>query len=153
MAAILPEQNNSDTVLVQSRFGEVFLHPERKITFDNSLLGFVGQLDFCLIDFPRHPEGSFKLLQSLDADELSFVVLPIDINNNFIEEADILEVSNSLEINMEDLALLAIASLHSDLEGKKISINTKAPIFIDVKNKTARQCVLPNNKYQIRTYM
>jgi flagellar assembly factor FliW len=143
---------------ITSRFGVINLNLAKTLAFNNGLLGVVDKMDFCLAEFPAPIFGNFKILQSVDDDNLSFIVLPIgdiSVASNFIHEEDLLEASNNLKINPQDVIILLITSVShiNDIEGKslaQISVNMKAPLIIDSKNLTGNQYILLSDKYQIQ---
>jgi flagellar assembly factor FliW len=89
-------------------------------------------------------------LQSLEDDNLSFIALPIDIDNKIIDRNDLEEGCSDLGFAEKDLALLLIVSVHRDVDQVRLSANARAPIFMDSKSRKAEQYVLRNNKYVVR---
>lgn len=142
-----PENNK---YLLENRFGKVTIDMDKAIYFPTGLLGMPDKLHFCLTDFPGKATSEFKILQSLNDIELSFVVLPIALENPFIERGDIEEIAQIMEAELEDIGLALIASTHINPEGKQISVNVRAPIVINTKEKAATQYVFPQTKYAIR---
>ncbi len=141
---------------VTSRFGIIHLNLSKTLAFNNGLLGVVDKMDFCLAEFPSPIFGNFKILQSVDDDNLSFIVLPIgdiSVASNFIHEEDLLEASNNLKINPKDVIILLITSVSHLVDEQnmaQISVNMKAPLIIDSKNLTGEQYILLSDKYQIQ---
>lgn len=136
--------------VIETRFGKVTVQRDKPIVFSKGLLGFPASTRFCLTDFPLPKFGQFKLLQSLEEDELSFIALPLDIENSIIERNDIVGACAELGFNIEDTILLLIVSVHRELKQVKLSGNARAPVFVHTKKKRAEQYVLHNNKYLVR---
>lgn len=136
--------------LLESRFGQITIDMEKAIYFPTGILGMPDKLHFCLADFPEGSKTEFKVLQSLDDIELSFVVLPVANENSFIEKQDIEEIATIMTTNVDDIALALVASTHVAPEGKLISVNVRAPIVINTKEKAAAQYVFSHSKYEIR---
>lgn len=141
----LPEQEVVDT-----RFGKVTLSRKQPITFPTGMLGMPDRFQFCLTTLPSEKLARFKLLQSLDDKELSFVVLPLDIENPMIDRADIEQACKDLDMSIESLAMMLVVTVYREGTFVRISANTRAPIFMNVERKTAAQYVFHNSKYQIR---
>ena len=137
---------------IKTRFGTIEVEPEKGISFPHGLLGLPEQLGFFLSDFPRKNMDHFKLLQSLDDDELCFLTIPTECKNIFVKQEDIHEACQILEYEPELTLVLFIVSTHrSSEEGPtQLSINAKAPILIDTAKKTAMQYVFHNSHYEIQ---
>lgn len=138
---------------IESRFGKIKINRANAVFFPRGIIGFPENLDFCLADFPNPKMEQFKVLQCLNDKELSFVVLPLEAQNQFIESADIEEACQLLGIDTQHLAMLLIVSVHRKSDGVSLSVNARAPIFLDTEQKLAAQFVLPNSKYQIRHFI
>lgn len=146
----LKTTSEDNKYILESRFGKVTIDMDNAIYFPSGLLGMPDKLHFCLTDFPKTAVSEFKILQSLNDIELSFVVLPIALGNAFIERQDIEEIAKILAVNIDDIGLVLIASTHVTPQGKQISVNVRAPIIINTKEKAAAQYVFPQTKYAIR---
>ncbi len=149
---------DSKLTQVNTRFGEISIAPEKKIAFNDGLLGIPFR-NFCLANFPQNEH--FKILQSLENDELSFMVLPIysgdeDITiHDLIEKEDILKAAKTFDIAQKDLLMMLIVTIHNDSEANasKLSVNLRAPLVIDVKNAIGFQHVFTNQKYIVRHFV
>ena len=140
----------SGSEVIETRFGKVKISYDNPIVFGKGILGMPDKSNFCVVDFPVEKFSQFKLLQSLDDNELSFIALPIDIENQFIDRQDIEDSCSDLGISLSNLAVLLIVSVHREVNNVRLSANSRAPIFIDSANHTAEQYVLRNNKYVVR---
>lgn len=135
---------------IQSRFGEVTVDVNKAVVFSQGLLGMPGKTRFSIASFPNEKMQQFTLLQSLDEKALSFITLPITMENPFVAIKDIQEVSRSLKIDDDSLALLLIVSVHRQPGQVRLSVNARAPLFIDVVQKTGVQHVFQNESYQVQ---
>lgn len=138
----------ADAPLV-TRFGALALDPERIIMFPHGLLGFAGQHRYILADIPG-ADAVFKLLQSLDDPELSFVVLPLDASDGPIASADLMAARRALAIEETALAVLAIVTLRAEHERLDFTVNLRAPLLVDTLRRLGYQHVLPNDAYPLR---
>lgn len=136
--------------ILETRFGKVTLRKDNPITFPKGLLGIPDKNSYCLLDFPIQKFSEFKLLQSLEDHALSFITLPVANENTIIDKADITAGCKELGYAMENTALLLIVSVHRELKKVRLSCNARAPLFINIKERTAQQYVLHNNKYLVR---
>ena len=135
---------------VESRFGPILINTRNRIVFSRGLLGMQDRKHFALANFPNEKMPQFKLLQSLDDNALSFITLPIDVENSIIDKDDILMACQALNITLADLALLLVVSVYRTPETTRITVNARAPLFLDAEKKWGVQHVFPNSKYQVQ---
>src|SRR5262245_19028456 len=76
---------------IQSRFGEITVDTNKTLMFPRGLLGMSDKLRFVLANFPSERMQQFTLLQSLDDKTLSFITLPVPLENPIITRQDIHE--------------------------------------------------------------
>src|SRR5690606_6839439 len=103
--------------------------------------------DFALADLPNGKHPQFKALQCLTDPNLAFLVAPLASDSQAIDPADVGEACEALSIAHEDLAILLIVTVRRDDDGSHVSVNLRAPVMVDTRQRVARQYVLPNNKY------
>ena len=135
---------------IDTRFGKVTVNPRQPIYFASGLLGMPDKLHFSLTHFPSEKMARFKLLQSLDDHALSFITLPVDINNPIIDRADLAQAATDLELTLDEVAVLLMVTVHREAGVAKLSVNARAPLLMDVKRRTATQYVFSHTKYLIR---
>lgn len=135
---------------IQSRFGEISIDVSRALTFPRGLLGMPDKSNFVLTNFTSQKMEQFKLLQSLDELQLSFITLPIAINNPIIAVEDIRGAADDLQITYDDLVVLLIVSVHRSPDSVRLSVNSRAPLFLDVKQKFGMQYVFQNDAYKVQ---
>jgi flagellar assembly factor FliW len=138
------------TLTIQSRFGEVVVDMAKSLEFPRGLLGMADKLRFALAGFPSEKMQQFMLLQSLDETALSFITLPLPLDNPIVAAKDIYEVSRELQIAEDNLALLLIVSVHRFPTGVKLSVNARAPLFIDSLRKLGVQHVFQHDTYKVQ---
>ncbi len=139
----------SKDITIESRFGSVTVDTERAIFFPHGLLGLPDNLHFAITDIPKDNMKGFSLLQCLNDHSLSFVVMPIDLDNNLIEKKDLEEVCNAVGVPAKNLLTLLIVSVQRSPESVKVTANLRAPVIVDAERKIAGQYVFPHNKYEI----
>ena len=138
---------------IQSRFGEISVDVSRAITFPRGLLGMPDKSNFVLTNFNSPKMEQFKLLQSLDELQLSFITLPISIENPIISAEDLRSAADDLQIAYNDLVVLLIVSVHRSPDSVRLSVNSRAPLFLDVKQKFGMQYVFQNDNYKVQHYL
>ena len=156
-SAVIANQLSTDGVVeqpksneIETRFGKITVNRDNPIAFQKGLLGMPEKTSFALMDFPVEKFAQFILLQSLEDDNLSFIALPIDVENQIIDRKDIEDGCADLGFSEKDVALLLVVSVHRDVDQVRLSANARAPIFMDAKSRKAEQYVLRNNKYVVR---
>lgn len=117
------------------------------IKFRKPLLGFDNLVEFEIVDVEIN--RIFKEVNSLEDENIGFLAIsPFDMDENYeikLSDNDIKE----LEIeNPEDVLLLNIITLGDSLATS--TVNMRAPIVINIKNKLASQIVIQNDKYDIK---
>ena len=117
------------------------------ITFNKGIPGFNELKNFILLDLQEYEP--FKLLQSLEDDEISLIVTsPYE----FFDEYEINlseETIKNLNIESpEQVMILTTVTLNSDV--KKITANLQGPIVINTSNNFGEQLILDNSKYKVK---
>lgn len=150
MMGPLTTRDEAEGEVMHTRFGKVTIFRKSPITFPNGMLGMPDKFQFCLTSFPSEKLARFKLLQSLEDEALSFITLPVDVENSFIDRADIEQACRDLDVALDNVAILLVVSVQRDANGVQMSVNTRAPLFMNVSRRLAAQYVFHNVKYQIR---
>ncbi len=140
----------SETEVIDTRFGKIAINRKNPIIFSKGLLGMPNMSRFCLLSFPSEKMARFKLLQSLDDLELSFITLPVDLNNPVVARADLEQAAKDLDIPLGELATLLIVTVHRERGTPQLSVNARAPVFLHASQRRAMQQVLANADYAIR---
>jgi len=135
-------------MLIQtSRFGNIAISEEDVLSFPEGLLGFSDLDRFVLLDDPN--DEIFAWLQSCEEPSIAFPIL----------EPELFADSFTLSLSKSDLKALeseevkglrpfCIITIPED--PTMMTANLKAPIIINVAKKMGRQCVLQDNKLEIR---
>jgi len=129
------------------RFGLIEYKEKEIINFEKGLPGFENEHHFILIQ--PEEEQPYAFLQSTQTKELSFIIAnPFLFYINY--EFDLDEQSKE-ELNIgsiEDVMVWSILSIPDDF--KKTTMNLKAPVIINAKNRKGKQVILNDNRYQIK---
>ena len=128
--------------------GEMQYEENNIITFNKGIPGFNELKKFILLDLQEYEP--FKLLQSLEDDEISLIVTsPYEFFNEYeIKLSD--ETIKNLKIDSpEQVMILTTVTLNSDV--KKITTNLQGPIVINTSNNFGEQIVLDNSKYKVKS--
>lgn len=145
--------NTHEVVEIDSRFGKVSVDKAKSILFPVGILGMPEMHNFALTDFPNAKLHQFKLLQSLDDHNLSFITLPLELDNGIIEQADLAAAAKDMEIPVEQLGVVLVVSVHRGLTDVQLSVNARAPIFFDTTRQIAAQYVFTSSKYPVQHFI
>ncbi len=117
--------------IVTKQFGEIEFPDDLVITFENGLIGFEELKKFVFI---KPEENIFYWLNSVEKPEIAFPLFGLRlIDENYPQE--------------ENHEAFGIVILNPD--PLKITINLKAPVYINQDNKTGFQKILDNEKYSL----
>lgn len=143
-------QGLRDGQVIETRFGKIQISFEKPIQFEKGLLGIAGSNRFMVADMPNEKLAQFKLLQSLEDSNLSFITLPVDLDNEIIERADLEKACGDIGIPVEDLAVLLIVSVHRSPSSVKLSVNARAPLMMNAETREGVQFVFQHSRYQVQ---
>lgn len=113
------------------QFGEIEYNPDSIIHFEEGILGFEEYKNYLPI---TEKDGFFLWLTSVDEPELIFPLFSIKLLQEEFND-------------VEELEPFGIVKL--DKEPQNVSINLKAPIFINQGAKTGYQKIIENDDYPI----
>ena len=147
----MPEIPAADApIAVDSRFGTIVVASEARLTFPQGLLGFSDHHMFGVASLPSGKHPQFRVLQSLETAELAFLVAPLNLESGAISVEDIDDACKTLGIPRNDLLVLLIVTVRREGTSAQVSVNLRAPVFVDARRGIARQYVMPNTTYAIR---
>ena len=141
---------DDDTVRIETRFGTMEFQLENAIYMPRGMLGYADYHDFGLANMPDPKLDQFKVLQSLETPDLSFIVAPLHPEADTIDPEDICEACRLLTVDPEKAVVLLVVSTRKIGPTTQISVNVRAPVIVDTGNKRAYQYVLLNNRYSVR---
>lgn len=136
--------------VVETRFGVYAFDDGNSLEFASGLLGFGGRQRFGLANLPQPELAAFKLLQSLEQPDLSFIVTPLDPASNLVAAADLEAACRNAGIAVAEATFLLMVTLRQGPNGLEMTANLRAPLVLDLQRRRGRQIVLQNPDYPIR---
>ncbi len=128
-----------------TRFGTVGIDRNRIITFEAGLLGFSSQRKFVLLQ--PDDDGVFYWLQSVEAQELAFVVTDPSLWIPEYEATIRRDQMKEVELDsLEDAQILVIVNKYD----QTLTGNLQGPIVINLKNYRGIQLVLADKRWTTR---
>jgi flagellar assembly factor FliW len=113
------------------QFGEIEYENTQIFKFEEGILGFEELTDFLLF---AEKDSYFYWLTSISEPEIVFPVLSINLlQEEYVKEGE-----------FEPFGIVKL-----DKEPQNITINLKAPVFINQKDKTGFQKIVDNVEYQV----
>jgi flagellar assembly factor FliW len=136
---------------METRFGTLSIKPEHKLEMPKGPFGFAGYTQFALADVPSQAARQFRILQSLESADVSFIVLPVSGENKWIDGQDFKAACASYCFDPATSGLLLIATMRRGADGQvQTTVNLKAPIVLDTAHQLARQVVFTDADYTIQ---
>lgn len=113
------------------KFGEIEFTEDKVIKFSDGLFGFEDLKNFLFI----HPEDNyFYWLTSIDDPGISFPMFGIRVLDDKFPQEDSCEAFGIVNLNQDPL---------------KITINLKAPVFINQDSNTGFQKIIDSDSYPV----
>jgi len=151
LTGVLMSGNAENTIKIENQLGSFEFDSNNLLTFDSGIVGFHDLRDFALASLPYDNMDNFKLLQSIEVPDLSFIVLPTSPDSAMLEEKDLAEISKSFNnLDPKNMALLFIVTIRQLPAGIKMTMNQRAPVVLDTASKKGRQFILSNTKYSVQ---
>lgn len=136
--------------VITSRFGEIEVDLSQAIAFPRGLLGLPDRQRYIISIFPDNKMPQFKLLQSLDDYTLSFIILPLALENPIIAREDLILAAQDVGVALADLEAAVVVSVYRSAEALRITVNARAPLLMDKAHKQAMQYVFPHSRYKVQ---
>lgn len=127
--------------------GVVEYEQEDVITFKKGIPGFKSLKDFII--FPIEGNEVFSMFHSIEDTTVGIpVVSPFSVCKDYeFKLSD--EIIEELNVKSpEDVLVLTTVTINSNY--KDITVNLKAPIVINIKEKIGEQIILDNENYKIK---
>lgn len=128
--------------------GEIEYEENSVITFYKGIPGFNELKKFVLINLDEYEP--FKLLQSIEDDEISLIVVsPYEFFDEYEIKLNDETIKNLNIKSSEEVLILTTVTLNSDV--KKITTNLQGPIILNTSNNFGEQIVLDDSKYKVKS--
>lgn len=132
-------------VNVQTKYlGDMEVADNRVIQFPSGLPGFIDETAFVLLELPDNPV--FQILQSTGTPSIAFIVTnPYHFHQDYVVDLDDSIIDNLQIENETDVVIFSIVTLKDPFSTS--TMNLKAPIIINSKNKRGKQYILNMDDY------
>ena len=134
-------------IVKTGRFGQIEVSSEEIISIPSGVLGFPEDHNFCLVD--PGDDTLILWLQSLSNPLLSFPVLePKIFKPEYVVRLSAAELRELRLASIKDASVFTILTIPAVMS--EMTANLKAPLVINVREKTAKQVVLQENDQPIK---
>jgi len=113
------------------QFGEVEFEENSVINFSSGIFGFENLKKYLLV---QTEEGLFHWLNSIEQPEIVFPIITLRLIDESFPQKDSHEGFGVVTFNADPL---------------KVTVNMKAPIYVDQTNKTGYQTILDEDNFVI----
>ncbi|MBR6307095.1 MAG: flagellar assembly protein FliW [Lachnospiraceae bacterium] len=138
-------------MIIETRaFGEVDIDPAKIIHFESGIVGFPDLQDFALIhDSEQGNNAGIRWMQSIEEPAFAMPVMdPLTVKPDYNPEVDDEVLKPIGKLDPEEILVLVTVTVPKDL--KKMSVNLRAPIIINVGERKAVQIIFEGDEYQIK---
>lgn len=141
----MSEQGKTGMIkLHTSRFGDFEVEASSVITIIGGIIGFPGLTKFVMLDY----NPPFSWLQSIENADLAFVVVNgAEFGENYRFPLPIGDRDLDLK-EEDDYAIITLVSVRPD--PSQTTVNLKAPVVVNLRNRVGRQVVLDDTKFPMR---
>ncbi|MGA1847547.1 flagellar assembly protein FliW [Deferribacter abyssi] len=142
------EKVMAEHVLDSKKVGKIVYREEDLITMVSPFLGFPDLHDFLLLEDDNYVP--FMWFHSVEDPNVAFVVLPI---KSFFKEFNPKIPKRELKIlqatSFDEITFFGIVVVPEN--PREATINLRAPLAINLNKKIAKQIILDDDKWQIKT--
>ena len=138
-------------MIIETRvFGEVDIDPAKIIRFENGIVGFPDLQSFALIhDADQGNNAGIRWMQSIEEPGFALPVMdPLIVCGDYNPEVDDEILKPIGKIEPDEILVLVTVTVPKDL--KKMSVNLRAPIVINVTERKAVQIILEDDSYKVK---
>lgn len=127
-----------------TRFGSIEVPADTVIDFPGGLIGFPSAKSFIMIEH----KPPFSWIQSVDDPSLAFVVVD---GFEFGKQLDLKPPLGDAQCDFrseDEFAILLVVTVRPD--PKQTTINLKAPLFVNIRNRKGVQVIYDDPRYSLR---
>ncbi|MCE2993917.1 MAG: flagellar assembly protein FliW [Alphaproteobacteria bacterium] len=144
---------NDDTnfTTITNQFGSMKVYANKIIQMPTGLIGISHANHFILEPCQIQKFKNFYVLQSTEFQDLALLMQPIVVESEkYHVKKDLLDVIQHIGMVAENTLVMVVVAVKQDGDKKSLTVNARAPIFIDTVNQAGAQFVLPNQEYEIQ---
>jgi flagellar assembly factor FliW len=123
-----------------TRFGDIECPDHKILKIPSGIIGFPASTRYLVLDHDR--DVPFKWLQSLDQEELAFVIVdPVWFKPDYQVTIALDEIMELGRVEERDLILFVMLTIPSDDPGR-MTANLRGPVVVNAGTRMAKQLIL-----------
>jgi flagellar assembly factor FliW len=123
-----------------TRFGDIDCPEEKIVKIPSGIIGFPLSTRYLVLDHDR--DVPFKWLQSLDQEELAFVIVdPVWFKPDYRVTIALDEIVELGQVDERDLLLFVILTIPAD-DPSRMTANLRGPVIVNGGTRMAKQVIL-----------
>ena len=127
-------------IIHSTRFGDIECPEEKILKIPSGIIGFPSSTRYLVLDHDR--DVPFKWLQSLDQEELAFVIVdPVWFKPDYRVTIALDEIMELGRADERELVLFVILTIPSD-DPSRMTANLRGPVIVNAGTRTAKQVIL-----------
>lgn len=137
-------------IIETKAFGEVDIDPSKIIHFENGIVGFPELQDFALVyDIEQGDNAGIRWMQSLQEPAFAMPVMdPLIVSPKYNPQVDDDILKPLGKLNPNEMLVLVTVTVPKDI--KKMTVNLRAPMVINVEERKAVQLILDSDEYLVK---
>ncbi|APQ98594.1 flagellar assembly protein FliW [Clostridium botulinum] len=117
------------------------------IYFQKGIPGFEELKKFII--FPVEDNKVFSIFHSIEDEDIGIIVTsPFNIEKDYEIQLEEEQITNLKLQDEKDALVLNTVTLDSDID--KITVNLRAPIIINIKEKIGEQIIINSDRYKVK---
>jgi len=130
-------------------FGEIEISEDKIITLDKGIIGFPDLRNFALVHNSERQDGRVAWLVSMEEPAFALPVIdPLAVYPTFNPTVEDEMLKPLGEFTSDEMLVLVTITVPKKVED--MTVNLKAPIIINAKDRKACQIILDGDEYQIK---
>ncbi|APQ76621.1 flagellar assembly protein FliW [Clostridium botulinum] len=127
--------------------GSIEYEEKDVIYFSKGIPGFEELKKFII--FPVEDNEVFLVFHSIENEDIGIIVTsPFNIEKDYEIQLEEEQITNLKLQDEKDALVLNTVTLDSDID--KITVNLRAPIIINIKEKIGEQIIINSDKYKVK---
>lgn len=127
-------------IIHSTRFGDIECPEEKVVKIPSGIIGFPASTRYLILDHDR--DVPFKWLQSLDQEELAFVIVdPVWFKPDYQVTIALDEIVELGRADESELVMFVLLTIPSD-DPSRMTANLRGPVVVNAGTRIAKQLIL-----------
>jgi flagellar assembly factor FliW len=127
-------------IIHSTRFGDIECPEEKIVKIPSGIIGFPASTRYLILDHDR--DVPFKWLQSLDQEELAFVIVdPVWFKPDYRVTIALDEIVELGRVDERELVMFVMLTIPSD-DPSRMTANLRGPVVVNAETRIGKQLIL-----------